>query len=137
MLSESRNIAANATDKVIGEGQGIPFKDGYPDFSKWSKHDLEVPGLTGKNSTDQALANKVFATQQAELQATGKQTVDDTRNWLYQGKPNANEAERYMAENGLIWHHKPLTTTEVQAVPVDIHRPIRHTGSSSDIRNTK
>lgn len=36
---------------------GVPFKDGFADFSQYSIRDVEIPNLTGNHSIDERLAN--------------------------------------------------------------------------------
>jgi hypothetical protein len=106
--------------RAITKGEPVPFKDGYPDFSKWKVGEVQLETVTGIDSVDRAAANKVFAEQ---------------RGWLKpNGKPNAAASEKYRKDNNLTWHHVQ-NSNRLELVPKPLNRNIPHSGSASQARN--
>ena len=98
--------------KDVTGGCGIPFKNGRPDFSKWSKGELKFKkGVLDGTDAD---FDKVY-------QAIGKQkgiSKTAAKNWL--------------SQEGLTPHH--LDDRTIQLIPTDLHGNVPHTGSASDMR---
>jgi hypothetical protein len=86
-------------------GAPVQYKDGYPDFSPYSKGDVEIDMDLGGNRT------KDFDAADAAM----RERLGDP-NWK---KPD-----------DLVWHHKEDGTT-MQLVPKDVHGPAQHTGGVS------
>jgi hypothetical protein len=106
--------------RAITKGEPVPFKDGYPDFSKWKVAEVEIPRVTGLDDVDRTAANKIFAKQQGWLKSNGE--------------PNAAAAERYRKANQLTWHHVE-NSNRLQLIPKGLNGKVPHTGSSSQARN--
>jgi RHS repeat-associated protein len=99
--------------KDVTGGCGVPFKNGRPDFSKWSKGELKFKKGQLDGSSDDF--DKVY-------QALGKQkgiSKTAAKNWL--------------SKEGLTPHH--LDDRTIQLIPTDLHKNVPHTGSASDMRN--
>lgn len=95
--------------------RGIPFKDGYPVFSRWRVGEKVLLPESVMNIPDRDLhfreADKILARR---------------NNWLYQGKPNVAEAERYRSAQRLTWHHNEKGFMEL--IPRQIHEIAQHEG---------
>ncbi|VFS51563.1 HNH endonuclease [Budvicia aquatica] len=100
-------------NEVTG-GEPIPFKNGRPDFSKWSFSDIEFePGLLdGSNRDFSAVYVKVKDAMSL---------------------PTNNSARNYLRSKGITPHH--LSDTVIQLLPTKLHGKIPHIGSASDMRN--
>ncbi len=98
--------------KDVTGGCGIPFKNGRPDFSKWSKGELKFKkGVLDGTDAD---FDKVY-------QAIGKQKgISKTA------------AKKWLSQEGLTPHH--LDDRTIQLIPTDLHGNVPHTGSASDMR---
>jgi len=105
----------STNDKVnaVTGGKGIPFKNGYPDFSEWSKGEIVIKNLDG---TDKDF-DKVY-----EVVMNQK------------GLKSKNAAKKYLKEKGLTPHHHQDGKT-IQFIPSDLHNNIPHTGGASILRN--
>jgi RHS repeat-associated protein len=101
--------------KALGVPQGtrIPFSNGYPDFSQWSKGSVSVPGLNGSHANDMPLIWAAVAKQQ--------------------GLPSANAGRNWLAAQSLTPHHAGGDC--VQLVPKALHGGVRHTGGAWALRN--
>jgi len=100
--------------KVTGitGGEGIPFKDGLPNFDKWSQGDLKIDNMTrGK---------KDFDLVHQHLKDAG-------------GLKSKAEAKRFLKQNGLTAHHHPDMKT-IQLIPSDLHNNVPHEGGASKLR---
>ena len=101
-------------------GEPVPFNNNYPDFSRWSQKDVQIPNMTGDNGPDFSAADQIFARD---------------KGWLKKdGTPNASESFRYRKKNNLTWHHHEDGTT-MQLVPRELHENIPHTGGASLVKN--
>ena len=107
-LWKSNNPDVN---KITG-GEAIPFKDGRPDFSKWSEGSVKVKGMDGTKSD----FSKIYEQLSEDLDL-----------------PNKTAAQAWLSENKLIPHH--LDSETIQLIPTDLHGNIPHIGSASDMRN--
>jgi filamentous hemagglutinin len=106
--------------RAITKGEPVPFKDGYPDFSKWKVAEVEIPRVTGQYKADFKAADEIFARQ---------------RGWLKpNGEPNVSASERYRKSQDLTWHHVE-NSNRLELVPKALHKPVPHTGSASQARN--
>ena len=97
----------------ITGGEGVPFKNGRPDFSKWSQGSIafEIGELDGSNS-DFTAVYKVIKE-------------------IYNLSSN-NQAKLLLRELGLTPHHS--STTVIELIPTRLHGNIPHIGSASDLR---
>ncbi len=102
----------NAVNKITN-GESLPFKNGRPDFSKWSKGSLNFKSgvLTG--------TDKDFRLVYKEIK----------KNMEFRSQ---KEAKKWLKNKGLTPHHSSLT--EIQLIPTDLHANIPHIGSASDLR---
>lgn len=98
--------------KTIGK-DGIPFKDGYPNFSKFSTHRVDVNGMVGKQSVD----------------------IPKTINELVSKGhfKNADEVRSFVKRNDLIFHHEPGGKS-MSLVKKIVHDSVRHEGGASGLR---
>ena len=83
-------------------------KFGYPDFSKYSKLNIQTSKLTGKHNFDVRLIEKIAK----------------------QKNPN------WKKQKGYTWHHHQDAKT-MQYVPTDLHSSIPHSGGASRLRVLK
>ena len=89
--------------------QPISFnKFGYPDFSKYSKLNIQTSKLTGKHNFDVRLIEKIAK----------------------QKNPT------WKKQKGYTWHHHQDAKT-MQYVPTDLHSSIPHSGGASRLRVLK
>jgi hypothetical protein len=100
----------------ITEGNGIPFKNGYPDFSDWSLDGFIIEGLTGNNTADFALVYK----KMVDSPKYGFKTQQEVKSWL--------------SDNGITLHHHQDGKT-IQLIPTDLHGNIPHSGGAAILRN--
>ncbi len=97
----------------ITKGEGVPFKNGRPDFSKWKKGSLKFKEgvLDGSKADFNAVYDKI------------KQM---------KGFSSRNQAKNWLREKGLTPHHK--SATEIELIPTKLHKNIPHIGSAADLR---
>jgi hypothetical protein len=98
-------------------GRPIPFRNNYPDFSRWSRGEVKLSNMKGTNS-DFYTADKLFAQQQGWLKSNGK--LDIAR------------ATQYRQNNQLTWHHVEDMQT-MQLVP-RVLNDVPHAGGASLVR---
>jgi hypothetical protein len=99
-------------NKVTG-GKPIPFKNGRPDFSEWSKGSVKFkPGQLDGTKEDFNLVYDYVADKK--------------------GLASRNAAKNYLREKGLTPHH--LDNNTIQLIPSKLHGNIPHIGSASDLR---
>ena len=104
----------NPEAKSVLGGDGVPFKDGRPDFSQWSKGEIEFePGVLNGGEAD-------FTRVYEQIREA-------------KGLPSNNAARQYLLDVGLTPHHH--SDTSIQFIPSDLHGNIPHIGSASDMRN--
>lgn len=84
---------------AITKGEGIPFKNGYPNFSKWSKAKMKFKNLNGTTKD----FDKVY-------ERIAKQ----------KGFKNKTQAKKYLKEKGLTPHHHQEGKT-IELIPSDLH----------------
>jgi hypothetical protein len=106
--------------RAITKGEPVPFKNGYPDFSKWKVAEVEIPRVTGEYRADFKAADEFFAQQKGWLKPNGQ--------------PNRIAAEDYRAAHGLTWHHVE-NSNKLELVPKALNRHVPHSGSASQARN--
>lgn len=93
--------------------EGIPFKDGFPDFSQVSKGTVEIEGFeTGGNAEKNRNFNKAYIAL-AEKRGCSPE-----------------EVKQWMKENNYTWHECEDKRT-MQKVPNEIHANIPHDGGRS------
>lgn len=97
----------------ITKGEGIPFKNGYPDFSKWSKGKIEFKNLDGTAKD----FDKVY-------ERVAKQ----------KGLKNKKQGKKYLKDRGLTPHHHQDGKT-IELIPTALHKNIPHSGGASKLRN--
>ncbi len=104
----------DAVNRITG-GEGIPFVNGRPDFSKWAKGtQIFKPGeLNGTNKDFVAVYKKLMADSNGKIKSQ-------------------NAARKWLKNKGLTPHHHSETT--IIFVPTDLHGNIPHIGSASDMR---
>lgn len=97
---------------------GIPFKDGEPDFSAVSKGTVEIDNFSenryGKGGNFDQACEKL-----AEQRGCTKE-----------------EVKAWMKENKYTWHEKSDCKT-MQKVPTEVHGNVRHEGGISEIKNSQ
>ncbi len=114
----------------LQRGEGIPFKNGQPDFSRWAVDEFDVPSLTGNRNTPGVPRDS----QLMELAVAERYGLLGPR-----GKPTATAGRAYLRRLGLVAHH--AGGTKVQLVPQGIHGQTRvrigvpHSGGASDLRS--
>ncbi|WP_052699531.1 HNH endonuclease [Tritonibacter mobilis] len=98
---------------VLGE-DGVPFRNGRPDFSRWSAGEIEFePGVLNGSDAD-------FARVYEQVKEAG-------------GLASNTEAKDYLRKAGLTPHHH--SDTVIQLIPTKLHKNIPHIGSASDMRS--
>jgi hypothetical protein len=115
-IGNSGWLSNNPEVIAITGGTPIPFVDGRPDFTRWSRLSINFePGeLTGYHGADVALTH-------AALAKSGNPDVEA-----------AGSPAEYLKANGLTPHH--ATDTCIQLVPEALNRIVQHIGSAADIR---
>ncbi len=99
--------------------EGIPFKDGFPDFSAISKGTVEIEGFeTGGNAEKNRNFNKAYVAL-AEQRGC---SPDDVKKW--------------MKENNYTWHECEDKKT-MQKVPNEVHANVPHDGGRSQKDQTE
>lgn len=95
---------------------GIPFKNGEPDFSEVSKGTVEIEDF----STERFGAGGNFDQADRKLAEQRGCTVEEVRQWR--------------SENNYTWHEKQDCKT-MQKVPREVHHNVPHTGGISILKN--
>ena len=101
----------------ITNGEGIPYKNGRPDFSKWI--DTELGTLKFKPGELDGTINdfdKIYDKLQKQRDLQSK-----------------NKARELLKERSVTPHHK--SATEIEFIPTKLHGNVPHIGSASDMRN--
>lgn len=98
----------------ITGGEGVPFRNNFPNFTKWSLGDFKVDGLTGRNGKDFSLTHEVMM---KELNFSSKKSVKE---WL--------------KDNKITLHHHQDGKT-IQLIPYKLHSNIPHSGGASSLRD--
>lgn len=116
-LGEAGESIWKSTKKSVKKiaPDGVPFKNGYPDFSKWSKGKMKFKNLDGTSKD----FDKVY-------ERVAKQ----------KGLKNKTEAKKYLKDKGLTPHHHQDGKT-IELIPTELHKNIPHSGGASILRNTK
>ncbi|HIV52820.1 MAG TPA: HNH endonuclease [Candidatus Mediterraneibacter norwichensis] len=94
---------------------GIPFKDGEPDFSEVSKGTVEIDGFSERREDN-------FDKADIELAKQRGCSPEDVKKWR--------------KENGYTWHECKDKKT-MQKVPAEIHNNISHSGGISEIKKER
>jgi uncharacterized protein RhaS with RHS repeats len=110
---DSNWFSDNTKVITVTKGEGVPFKNGLPNFDKWSQGDLQIDNMTG--------GKKDFDLVYEKLKIEGN-------------LKSKAEAKRFLKQNGLTVHHHPDMKT-IQLIPSDLHNNIPHEGGASKIRN--
>ena len=98
---------------AITGGEGIVFQNGYPNFDKWSKGNMDFDNLTGTNKDFELVYERLKNDMNLKSKA---------------------EAKRFLQQNGLTPHHHENMKT-IQLIPTDLNANIPHEGGASRIRN--
>jgi hypothetical protein len=115
--------------EIVADGR-VRFRNGYPDFSPWSRGQVQI-GMTGA-AEDFAEADRAFA--QGVMNRTRPVPDGFSRaDFIYNGEPNAAAAARYRQAAGLTWHHHQGGNI-MMLVPTKLHANIPHTGGASAAR---
>ena len=99
--------------KKITNGEGIPFKNGFPDFNKWAKGKMKFKNLDGTAKD----FDKVY-------ERVAKQ----------KGLKNKTEAKKYLKDKSLTPHHHQDGKT-IELIPTALHSNVPHSGGASVLRN--
>jgi hypothetical protein len=94
---------------------GIPFKDGFPDFSEVSKGDVTIDDFTDNR-------DKNF--RQADIELAEQKGC------------TPEEVEKWRKENGYTWHECEDMKT-MQKVPCDVHNNVPHSGGVSEAKKAE
>jgi len=117
--------------RVIGKGNGVQFRNGYPDFSPWSVGRVNLGDMSGEAS-DFSEADKLFA--KGVMEGTRKPPPGFTReDFIFRGEPKAAGTKAYRQSAGLTWHHHQGGKLML-LVPTDLHANVPHTGGASAAR---
>ncbi|MCD8193452.1 MAG: DUF6531 domain-containing protein [Tannerellaceae bacterium] len=104
---------SNKTDvNSITKNKGIEFKDGYPDFSPYSKGNYNFKDLDG---TDKDF-DKVYERVMKQKKLNSK-----------------NAAKEWLKAKGLTPHHHQNGRT-IQLIPTALHKNVPHEGGASKLR---
>lgn len=115
ILGKSKWYSYNDKVNAVASNQPIPFNNGRPDFSTWSKGTITFEkGVL--NGTDKDFS-KVYSAIAEQKGITQK------------------EAQNLLREKMLTPHH--LDSTKIILVPRDLHGNVPHIGSASDMRRGK
>ena len=110
---DSNWYSDNPKVNAVTDGQPIPFRNGRPDFSAWSKGDIEFePGTLDGSPNDFSEVYKYVQDQK--------------------GLPSQTAAQQMLSDMGLTPHH--LDENTIQLIPTDLHGNIPHIGSAADLR---
>ena len=96
----------------ITKGEGIPFKNGFPDFSKWSKGKIKFKNLDGTAKDFDKVYEKI-----AKMK----------------GLKNKNQAKKYLKKKKLTPHHHQDGKT-IELIPSALHNNVPHTGGVAILR---
>ncbi len=102
---------------AITGGKGIPFKDGRPDFSEWSRGEIKfnIGELNGTRLDFDAVYEKIMKSSNGKFNSK-------------------NAVKEWLRDKGLTPHH--YSDTVIQLIPTDLHGNIPHIGSASDMRRS-
>jgi hypothetical protein len=117
--------------RAIAPG-GVRFRNGYPDFSPWSRGQINLGEMSGYGSdfaeADAAFANGVInRTRPVPNKFTRADFIGPG------GRPNASTTKLYRQEAGLTWHHHQGGKLML-LVPTELHANVPHTGGASAAR---
>jgi hypothetical protein len=116
---------------VLGKGEGIRFRNGYPDFSPWSVGRVNLGDMSGE-ANDFSEADKLFA--RGVMERTREPPTGFTReDFNFRGEPKAAATKEYRQTAGLTWHHHQGGKLML-LVPTDLHANVPHTGGASGAR---
>ncbi len=101
---------------AVTKGKSVEFKNGFPDFSPWSKGEVKLPNMKGNYTSDFEDADELFATQNKWFKADGS--------------PDAGKVTKMRSDESLTWHHHEDRETML-LVPKDLNNKISHTGGGS------
>jgi hypothetical protein len=116
---------------IIGKGEGVRFRNGYPNFSKWSVGQINLGEMSGF-ADDFAEADAAFA--KGVMNGTREPPPGFTRqDFIFRDAPNAAATQRYRQIAGLTWHHHQGGKLML-LVPTKLHANVPHTGGASAAR---
>jgi hypothetical protein len=115
---------------ITGNGK-IRFRNYYPNFSQWSKGQINLGEMSGF-ADDFAEADAAFA--KGVMKGTREVPPGFTReDFIFRGEPKAAATKLYRQQAGLTWHHHQGGKI-MMLVPTKLHANIPHTGGASSAR---
>lgn len=106
--------------RVTGD-QPVTYREGYPDFSPWSRAEVKLSNMRGERGDFRA-ADELYAQQ---------------RGWTKpNGEADIGRARRFREDENLTWHHVEDGET-MQLVPGGLNNKLPHTGGASLSRRTQ
>lgn len=118
------NPEGNTWDDILKKYgiDGIPFKDGEPDFSEISDATVEIDDFSDSRAKNFAQADEKCAEQ------WNKEAKDGRTDWT------SDDVAEYRSENKLTWHERSDMKT-MDLVPSEVHNNIPHSGGISEAKN--
>ncbi len=144
MLEHYMEVSKQYPDLTLEDFWENPFKDGYPDFSKYVDHGWQSnkPGVAYLTAEDFVLpkvdeSGKKLTKKEAKSKLRAEHDRKADEQWaqkmsaLYPDEQwSAETAETYRKLHGLTWHHVE-NSNELQLVPSWLHGHIGHKGGVS------
>ena len=113
----------------ITKGQGVPFRDNYPVFKKWS----EATVVCDFSQSDHfAQADRAWARQ---LERRGLKP-EYAEFFTADGEPIVAAVERWRTQYGYTWHHHQGEGNLMLLLPYDLHANVPHTGGQAITKGT-
>ena len=106
---------------TLKTGEKVEYKDGYPNFTPYSKGDVKINNMTSDKDTNWAYAKKAYA------EKWNKECKDGKSNWT------DNDVAKYKKDNDLVFHECEDMKT-CQLVPKHIHRAAQHYGGRHECK---
>jgi len=94
-------------------GEAVPFKNGYPDFSKWAERTFDVPNLAGSRNDFPEIHRRMHELYPKEFK-------------------NPTAAKQWLRVKGLTPHHVP-GAKEIQIIPRELNK-LPHKDGAYDLR---
>lgn len=111
--SAHKDSELSTLQKLVGK-DGIPFKNGYPNFEKFRTHNIPVKNMTGAQSDNNLAIDALI------------------KNGNFK---NRKEVLDFVNKNDLIFHHEP-DGKSMSLVKRIVHDNVRHQGGASFLRNS-
>lgn len=117
-ISDSEEVAEYTKEAGV---DGVVYKDGCPDFTPFSKGDVEIPDMSANRHTSMGKPGNFEQADTALAQQRGNGcTARDVANWR--------------KANGYTWHELNDMKT-CQKVPTSINKVYRHLGGVSECKH--